>query len=354
MLKRKIRVLIVDDSVLLRSVLGDLLSSDPDIEVVGQVADGKLALPRIRELKPDVITLDVEMPLMDGVTTLKVIMEEMPTPVVMVSSVTYAGGSKALEALSAGAFDFVCKPRGQSVSAVRSLKEEIISKVKAAFQAGVRKSPAPLLERSIQTPLSIPKREERWGIVAIGISTGGPPCVESILCNAQPGCPPIVVVQHMPKGYTKAMADRINNRSKIEVVEASNGLVLRPGLGVIAPGGSQMEVVGNPGSAVIRVTNAPPVSGHAPSVDVLFQSLTKTFAKHTMAILMTGMGRDGATGLKLLKDRGAFTVVQDEASSTVYGMPKIGFQEGAHVEEWSLNQIITRVGTLISSQARAA
>ncbi|TPW13176.1 MAG: two-component system chemotaxis family response regulator CheB [Halothiobacillaceae bacterium] len=323
----KIKVLLVDDSAVIRQVLTAILSSDPAIEVMAAVADPIFAMNRMETQWPDVIVLDVEMPRMDGITFLRKIMSEHPTPVVMCSTLTEKGAETTMQAMAAGAVEIITKPK---IGAKNHLTEEaavLIGSVKAAAKSRVR--------RLISTPLGKSSEEmvlakttlvaERGnvaltktshGIVAIGTSTGGTQALEEILTVLPRVSPGIVVVQHMPEKFTAAFAARLNGICEVEVVEAKNQDTVIPGRVLIAPGGKHMQL------------NRPLVNRHRPSVDVLFRSVAKVAGRNALGIIMTGMGDDGASGLKEMHDSGAFTIAQDEATCVVYGMPKEAVKKG--------------------------
>lgn len=351
----KIKVLVVDDALLMRKVVADILNADPKIEVIGEATNGKMALEKVRQLKPDVLTLDVEMPVMDGIDCLKQLMKENPTPVIMVSSVTYEGGVRTLRALDAGAFDFVQKPMAQSSNSLHQVAEAIVSKVKAAVNSKYirrfQKKEAPQKIEVADSKMSSfgmpPKlakvRSFHDYVIAVGISTGGPPCVSKIFEVLPQNAPPVLVVQHMPEGFTKAMADRINKVSQMEVREAANGDIIKPGLGLIAPGHSHITLHRQAGQVQIRLSKKGPVSGHQPSADVLFENVCETYGKKSIGLIMTGMGRDGVTHLKVLHQMGAHTIAQSEDSCVVFGMPKIAIAEDAVDEVLSLEGIMLRL-----------
>jgi len=359
---KKLRVLVVDDSTLMRAVISDVISADPSFEVVGTAADGKMAVERTKALQPDVITMDVEMPVMDGIEAVREIMSQRPTPVVMLSSITYEGSHKTMQALSAGAFDFVQKPKAQLSTAINDVSAELRAKLRSAVESGyvanrkVRaeesasaagKAPAQVVLSVAAPPARLLKlAKEKDFLIAIGISTGGPPCLSKIFEAMPENAPPVVVVQHMPEGFTKAMADRLNSHSKMEVKETADGDVIRTGHGYIAPGNKQIKVVREAGILKLKVNQDEPMSGHRPSADYLFRSIVETCGSNVLAVIMTGMGRDGVTHLKQLRDKGVFTIAQDESSSVVFGMPKIAIQEGAAEQVLSLDEIVTWLSKL--------
>jgi len=335
-----IKVLVVDDSAFMRKMVCEILSRDPDLCVVGQARDGVDALLKL-ELQPDVITLDVEMPVLDGFGTLAEIMRRRPTPVVMLSSLTQHGAESTLRCLELGAVDFVGKPSGSISLDIEKVAIDLIAKVKAAAKARLRSaaeiSPAsaPAPSRQSLTPsrqsrkgdLSPNKtRNSNAGVLVIGASTGGPRALQTLV----PALPanlrlPVVIVQHMPAGFTASLAQRLDAISPLEVREAAEGDLLKPGRILVAPGGRHLEFEKD-GTA--RLTDAPPVHGVRPSVDVTLASLTRLYGARITAVLLTGMGRDGARGLKAIHDLGGDTFAEDETTCTVYGMPKAASELG--------------------------
>lgn len=322
---KKIRVLIVDDTALMRKIISDILKRDPEIEVVGTAPDGYLAIRKIKRLKPDVVTMDVEMPRMDGLTALSKIMEENPLPVIMVSSHTYEGAKITLEALELGAFDFIPKPTGIKSEAFEIIADSLIKKVKAAAMAKIEKKQVG--EETKGTVSSENLSEEKFSvdIVGIGISTGGPPSLRTIFKKFPGDYPvPITVVQHMPPGFTRALAERLNKISKLNVKEAENGEKLEKYTVYIAPGDFHMEIKNNR----VVLNKKDRVWGQRPAADPLFFSIAKEYGKFSLGVVMTGMGRDGAQGLKMIKDKGGRTIAQDKESSVVFGMPRVAIEEG--------------------------
>jgi two-component system chemotaxis response regulator CheB len=354
----KVRVLIVDDSAIMRQLLVDILRSSPRIEVIGYARNGMEALEKTRDLRPDVITLDVEMPVMSGLEALPGLVGIYHVPVVMVSSLTQEGAETTLTALEMGAVDFVPKPAAQQLKSMRNLTDEIVGKILQAGKSQVHATPftklvthKPISERKApesepaQTPepASKPPRDasrlERApkNVVLIGISTGGPQALSETIPLIKPPVPPILIVQHMPSKFTGAFAERLNRKSSLEVREAVSGDRLRNDTVLIAPGGHHMRIVGNsPMSARIEVTDEPPISGHKPSVDCLFESGVPVFGDQIVGIIMTGMGRDGVRGLLAIRAAGGATFGQDESTSTVYGMNKAAWQEGAVESQFPL------------------
>jgi len=334
----RIKVLIVDDSAVMRQVLGSVLSQAHNIEVIGAVTDPLFAMQRMQTQWPDVIVLDVEMPRMDGITFLKKIMAERPTPVVICSTLTEKGAETTMQALAAGATSIVLKPKMGLKRFVEEAANDLINAVKAAAQANVRRLvpaasasavPPKLSADAILPASSQAMAETTERIVAIGTSTGGTQALEIVLKSLPRVCPGIVIVQHMPEKFTEAFANRLNGLCKLEVREARSGDRVIPGLALIAPGGRHMLLKRSGAQYHVDIVDGPLVSRHRPSVDVLFRSVAKSAGKNALGIIMTGMGDDGAHGLKEMHDMGARTLAQDEASCVVYGMPKEAVKLGA-------------------------
>jgi two-component system chemotaxis response regulator CheB len=349
--KHLIRVLVIDDSTLMREAISDLLTQSGKIDIVGKARNGKEGLEMARLLKPEIITCDVEMPVMDGISYLKELRRFSQVPVLMISSVTYEGGVKTMQALDAGAFDFVQKPNAQYSRSMNQVAGEIIDKVKLAYENRTRLirsnavseskivKPGTALSRSfIDKRKRITARHDY--VVGIGISTGGPPCITRFCKALKSDCPPVLIVQHMPAGFTKAMADRINKDCVVNVKEAEPGDVLQAGHVFIAPGHSHVLLHRETSRTVLKLSQDPLMSGHRPSADMLFQSMVEWNAAASIALLMTGMGRDGATWMKKIKEGGGLTVAQDESSCTVFGMPKAAISENAHDHIMTLDEII--------------
>jgi two-component system chemotaxis response regulator CheB len=334
---RKIRVLVVDDSALMRKMVPLILSSDPDIEVVGTAMDGIFALKKIKDLSPDVITLDVNMPRMDGIETLRHIMEDFGIPTLIVSSLTEKDAGLTLQALEAGAFDFVTKPQDAISIHIKDIGYEIIEKVKAAYDnpgaklkikkvkpSGEAKQPA-VIRREAQRVF---KGKPPGEVLAIGVSTGGPNAL-SYLLPQLPGDFPaaIVIVQHMPAGFTDMFAKRLNTICQIEVKEAMDGDLLSEGRALIAPGDRHLKIKRSPLGAVAVLSNAHPVSGHRPSADVLFHSAASEYGGRATGLIMTGMGSDGAEGIGEIMANGGLSIAQNEESCVVFGMPKAAIEK---------------------------
>jgi two-component system chemotaxis response regulator CheB len=333
-----VRVLVVDDSAVMRQLLSTLLSADPEIEVVGTAPDPHVARERIKALNPDVITLDIEMPHMDGVTFLRKIMTLRPTPVVMISTLTQAGAEITLEALEIGAVDFVAKPIQDLANAMAGLATELQTKVKCAARAriGVRRAPATSLVPRVHQP-----RSHRPGgkIVVIGASTGGVEALKVVLMGLPPDCPPTLITQHMPPRFTAAFAERLNRECPMTVSQAMHDEIIEPGHVYIAPGAHHLEFHRSGGRDTCRLSDAPPVSGHRPSVDVLFRSAARAAGRSMVGVILTGMGKDGAEGLFELRQAGATTLGQNEESSLIYGMPRVAFERGGVMRQHALANI---------------
>ena len=325
-MKKSIKVLVIDDSALVRQTLCEIINSDRELCVIGTAGDPYFAASKIREEIPDVITLDVEMPRMDGLTFLKSLMAQYPIPVVIISSLTQSGSYLALRALEFGAVEIVAK------SEIRNTKEHleessmrITDAIKAAYMV-------PMKRKSINKPVSEFQRIEKKTkstiykttnkVIAIGASTGGTEALRFVLKNIRPDLPGILITQHMPAGFTKSFADHLNNECEVTVKEASDGQRVMRGHAYIAPGGRHMELYRSGVQYFIKVRDGQLVNRHKPSVDVLFDSVARHAGQNAMGIIMTGMGHDGASGLLAMKNAGAHTIAQDEASSIVYGMPR--------------------------------
>ncbi|MGD0282558.1 MAG: chemotaxis response regulator protein-glutamate methylesterase [Dissulfurispiraceae bacterium] len=341
---RKTRVLIVDDSAVIRHLLTEILNEAGDIEVVGTAQDPIFAMEKIANLRPDVITLDVEMPRMDGLTFIKELMGTNPIPVVMVSALTGKGCETTLKALELGAVDYVTKPAIDVSSGIAELSDEINRKVRIAAKAHVR------VNRMISNSPSIPyisrqsvfdagKMSTTDKIIAIGASTGGTQAVTEMITMMPESTPGIVIVQHMPPVFTRSFAERLNSLSKLDVKEAAGGDRVLRGTVLIAPGNRHMEIRRNGAMYYVEVTDGPMVNFVRPSVDVLFRSVAKFAGKNAIGVILTGMGEDGARGMLEMKSAGAFTAAQDEKSSIVFGMPKKAIEMGAADRVVSLNEM---------------
>jgi two-component system, chemotaxis family, protein-glutamate methylesterase/glutaminase len=332
-IKRKIRVLVVDDSLVFRETIVSGLSKDAGIEVVGTAANAYMARDKILELKPDVMTLDVEMPKMNGVEFVKKLMPQYPMPVVMVSSAT----ETVFDALKAGAVDFVVKPDAAG-SGIDAFINELVIKVKIASTAKVGKlkhSYEPETKNSVGGLVDV--KDDL--IIAIGASTGGTEATLEVIKDLPRDVPGIVIVQHMPPVFTRMYAERLNNICKVEVKEAQTGDVVRPGLALVAPGGFQLQVLSDHGGYFVKCFEGEKVNGHSPSVDVMFESVAKAAKNKAIGVILTGMGSDGAKGLLEMRNNGAFTVGQDEKSAVVYGMPMVAYNIGAVEKQCTLSAI---------------
>jgi len=343
--KKRIKVLIVDDSALVRRMLTEMLSSDPSITVLGAAHDAYDAREKIKALNPDVLTLDVEMPRMDGVTFLRNLMRLRPMPVIMVSSLTDKGAEVTLDALSIGAVDYLPKPKIDLAATLADYKEELIAKVKAAASARLRttttasaSADAILAKRDPQRQLRTTER-----IIAIGASTGGTEAIKEVLIRLPPDTPGIVITQHIPKLFSGAFARRMDACCQVSVCEAEDGQQILRGHAYVAPGDMHLLLVRDGARYVCRLDDGPPVNRHKPSVDVLFRSVAQQAGRNAIGVILTGMGKDGALGLKEMHDAGGRTVAQDEATSIVWGMPGEAVAVGGAADVLPLGDIWSRV-----------
>jgi len=357
---KKIRVLIVDDSALMRQLLTDILNADPDIEVVGAAMDAYVAREKIKALNPDVITLDVEMPRMDGVAFLRNLMRLRPMPVVMCSSLTEAGADVTLDALSLGAIDFVTKPKFDVAHRMDEYAEDLIGKVKVAATAHVRpiveSQPLPasgklLVDKNEPRELSRKPLKTTEQIIAIGASTGGTEAIKDVLVGMPPDCPGIVIAQHIPKAFSGPFAARMNQQTPLRVFEAADDQQILPGHAYIAPGDMHLVVTRNGAQYRCRLDNSGPVNRHKPSVDVLFRSVAECCGVNAIAVMLTGMGKDGAQGMKEMRDAGAATIAQDENTSVVWGMPGAAYHIGAVEALHPLQQISAELMKLVRARS---
>jgi two-component system chemotaxis response regulator CheB len=354
-MKSQIKVLVVDDSALMRKLIPQVLERDKSIHVVGTAMDGEFAIKKIAELKPDVVTLDLEMPRMDGMETLRQIMKRFQVPVIVVSAHSTEGASATFKALGLGAFDFVAKPRDVLVAQMDDIALDLIGKIKAA----VNRSGGP---RPLETPTVFGKvkkaairRPLANRVVAIGISTGGPNSLQLVLSRLPADFPgAIAIVQHMPEGFTELFARRLDECCAIDVKEAASGDLLLAGRALICPGNRHMRVHKLPAGNVISLTDEPRVNGHRPSADILFQSVAQEFGYDALGIIMTGMGEDGAAGLATMKAAGAFTIAQDEQSSVVFGMPRAAIERGAASRVVSLDAMAGAIQNTAADWPRPA
>lgn len=356
----RIKVMIVDDSAVMRQVLSAALASDPEINIIGTASDPLFALDKMSKMWPDVIVLDVEMPRMDGITFLKKLMAEHPTPVVICSTLTERGAATTMQALAAGAAGIVAKPKVGLKNFLQDSSDNLIGTIKAAARANVKRlvprqstsaepyamlAPisAKLTADAILPVANHAMVETTDRVIAIGTSTGGTQALERVLIALPRVCPGIVIVQHMPEKFTAAFADRLNSLCQIEVREAKSGDRVMPGRALIAQGGRHMLMKRSGAQYHVDVVDGPPVSRHRPSVDVLFRSVAKCAGKNALGIIMTGMGDDGAKGLKEMRDMSAKTLAQDEESCVVYGMPKEAVKLGGVDKIVSLDDIAQEI-----------
>ncbi|KWT92139.1 MULTISPECIES: chemotaxis response regulator protein-glutamate methylesterase [unclassified Variovorax] len=343
---KKIKVLCVDDSALIRSVMTELINSQSDMTVVGTAADPLVARDLIKQTNPDVLTLDVEMPRMDGLEFLEKLMRLRPMPVVMVSSLTERGSEIALRALELGAIDFVTKPRLGVRDGLIQYTEHIAGKIRAAAQARLlpsRQAAARPAAESAQEPLLQRPLLSTEKLIIIGASTGGTEAIREVLQPLPPDAPAVLIAQHMPPGFTRSFAQRLDGLCRIHVKEAEQGERVLPGYAYIAPGGWHLALGRSGANYVAQLDQEPPVNRHRPSIDVLFDSAARHAGKNAIGMILTGMGRDGAEGLLRMRQAGAHTLAQDEASCVVYGMPREAVLIGAADEVSPLNEMTRRV-----------
>jgi two-component system chemotaxis response regulator CheB len=343
----KIRVVVVDDSALVRGLLTQIINQQPDMECVGAAADPFVAREMIRELNPDVITLDVEMPRMDGIDFLGKLMRLRPMPVVMVSTLTERGADVTMRALELGAVDFVAKPKIGVADGLKLLAHDITDKVRIASKAHLRRvavpaSSAGAAQRPSAPPTSI-GRLSTEKIIFIGASTGGTEATKEVLVNLPPDCPAVVITQHMPPGFTKSYAARLDGLCKVRVAEARDGERILPGHAYIAPGGLHLSVERSGANYIARVRDGEPVNRHKPSVEVLFKSAARVVGPNALGLMLTGMGADGATAMREMRDAGSYNFVQDETSCVVFGMPREAIAAGAAHEVLPLTQIASKL-----------
>jgi len=349
-LEQPCRVLIVDDSAVVRQILSEILASDPGIEVVGTAADPLLAREKIKRLAPDVITLDVEMPRMDGLAFLENLMRLHPLPVVMISSLTERGADTTLQALALGAVDFVSKPKLDVTRGLQGYADEIIEKVKTAARSRVRalvRSPVvPKVTLASPGAASAPRPSQfrtTDRLIAIGASAGGTEALRVVLEGLPADAPAVVITQHLPATFSTAFAERLDRHSAMAVREAGDGEAVLPGHAYLPPGGKHLRVIRDGARWRCRIDDGPPVNRHKPAVDVLFQSVAQSAGANAIGVILTGMGDDGARGLLQLRQAGAPTLVQDEATSVVWGMPGAAFKLGAAEEQLPLEKIAERL-----------
>ena len=365
----KTRVVVVDDSALVRGLLAEIINRQPDMECVGAASDPLVAREMIRNLNPDVITLDVEMPRMDGIDFLSKLMRLRPMPVVMVSTLTERGAEVTLRALELGAIDFVAKPKIGVADGLRLLAEDITDKVRTAARAHVRRLPPAAAPGSVGTtnaagpgagsvrpaaPVANLGRLSTEKIIFIGASTGGTEATKEVLMNLPADAPAVVITQHMPPGFTKSYATRLDSLCRIRVKEAMDGDRILPGHAYIAPGGMHLSVERSGANYVARVRDGDPVNRHKPSVEVLFDSAAKVVGPNALGVMLTGMGADGARAMKTMRDAGSWNVCQDEASCVVFGMPREAIAAGAAHEVLPLQRIAPALIERLKSTVGAA
>ncbi len=351
---KRIRVLVVDDSALVRELLTAGLAKDPELEVVGSAANPYIARDKIVELRPDVLTLDVEMPRMDGVDFLRRLMPQYPIPVIMVSALTQKGAQITLEALEAGAIDFVTKPSTDVARGLNQMLADLRQKIKMAAKVDLsawknravrRESPGPV---KVRTALS----ESTDKVIAIGASTGGTEAIRRVISAFPANMPGIVIVQHMPPGFTKHFSDNLNEICEMDVQEAKTGDRVMPGRVLIAPGGKHMTVRRSGGIYLVDCQEGENVNGHCPSVDVLFHSVARYVAGNAVGVILTGMGGDGAEGLLAMRQAGARTIAQDEATCVVFGMPKVAIDRGGVEKIGPLDTIPQMIVSTLGGEKR--
>jgi two-component system chemotaxis response regulator CheB len=346
----KTRVVVVDDSALVRSLLAEIVNRQPDMQCIGSAADPFAAREMIRNLNPDVITLDVEMPRMDGIDFLSKLMRLRPMPVVMVSTLTERGAEVTMRALELGAIDFVAKPKIGVADGLKQLAEEITEKIRIAAKAHVKRAPAAPPSPAPGVPGGAPAakpavaasplgRLSTEKIIFIGASTGGTEATKEVLMNLPPDSPAVVITQHMPPGFTRSYAARLDTLCKIRVKEATDGERILPGHAYIAPGGLHLSVERSGANYVARVRDGEPVNRHKPSVEVLFESAARVVGQNAFGIMLTGMGADGARAMKTMRDAGSYNYAQNESTCVVFGMPREAIQHGAAHEVLPLQDI---------------
>ena len=324
------KILIVDDSAFMRKLLSDLFSAEPDFIVIDTARNGADAVEKVKTLKPDLITLDVEMPIMDGIKALEIIMKDIPTPVLMISSLTKDGAEATLLALELGAVDFVAKSAG-ILSTIDGIGGEILSKSRAAVQARVTKFVTkPIPVQSITNSFAkhhISVNNEQ--ILAIGTSTGGPRALQEVITRLPADLPcGVVIVQHMPPVFTKSLAERLDSLSALTVKEAEHNDVIRPGLVLIAPGDYHMTIEREGNKKVVKLNQTPPIGGHRPAVDPMMESVAAVYGSRVVGVILTGMGHDGAKGIQAIKGQQGYTIAEDQSTAVVFGMPKSAIELG--------------------------
>jgi len=355
MVRKSIGVLVVDDSAVIREIISDLVEATPDMRVVGRAPNGQRAVEMVETRSPDVVTLDIQMPMMDGLSALEAMLQKRPVPVIMVSSLTKAGADITLDALDRGAIDYIAKPTSPAETQ-KLFARELIEKIRAEagtnvarilqirreqkMRRGQRKKALAATSKVVSSacPQNLADK-----CIALGISTGGPPALASLLPSLRPPMPPIVIVQHMPSQFTKSLAWRLDSLSALSVREAEATSVLRPNHVLIAPGGRHLILREVRGEVRVSLNDKPPVSGHKPSVDVMMHSAAKIYGSRCLGVIMTGMGRDGSDGCRAIRAAGGYVLGQDEATSDVYGMNKVAFIEGNVDRQFNLNEAAGKI-----------
>lgn len=329
-----IKVLVVDDSALIRSLLSEIIRSEPEFLLVGAASDAYAARELVNQYRPDVITLDVEMPKVDGLTFLEKLMKARPTAVVMISSLTEQGADVTLRALELGAVDYLAKPKIDIARGIEEYRLEIIAKIKSAAQAKVSKAEPRQPKKTDSLRFKTTEK-----VIAIGASTGGTEAIKAVLTQLPVDSPGIVITQHMPPGFTTSFAKRLDSMCRINVIEAKGGERIVPGHAYLAPGDKHLTVIRSGADYKIALTDGPRVSGHKPSVDVMFQSVAEAVASNALAVILTGMGKDGALGIRCIAEQGGYTMAQDEASSLIFGMPQEAIKTGCVKQIVSLDEV---------------
>lgn len=354
-MSRRVRVLVVDDSALMRKLISQILERDSSVEVVGTAMDGEFALKKIEELRPDVVTLDLEMPRMDGMETLRQITRRFQVPVIIVSAHSKEGASATFKALGLGAFDFIPKPTDAMSARMEEVATDLIEKIKAAANADLPRLRCTLPAADFRPKKQKNEQRPATRVAAIGISTGGPNALQYLLSQLPADFPgALLIVQHMPEGFTDLFARRLNECCNIEVKEAQSGDLIVAGRALIAPGNKHMKVRRMPLGDMVLLSAEEKVSGHRPSVDVLFRSVAQEFGPEAIGVLMTGMGEDGADALGEIRSAGGFTIAQDESSSIVFGMPKAAIERGHAMRVLPLEAIANALLSQCSPKAAAS
>ena len=343
----KIRVLIIDDSALVRSLLTEMINREPDLEAIGAAPDPLVAREMIRALNPDVLTLDIEMPKMDGLDFLERLMRLRPTPVVMVSTLTERGADATLRALELGAVDFIAKPRLGIAAGLGALAHDICEKIRVAARVRMRRhtsAPGPVVVGAPEKPKQAAfSRVSTEKLIVIGASTGGTEAIREVLQQLPADSPAVLITQHMPAGFTRSFAARLNGLCRITVSEAVDGERILPGHAYIAPGDHHLRLAKSGANYLVAIDNGPPVNRHRPSVEVLFKSVAALAGPNALGVMLTGMGRDGARAMLEMKHAGRFNIAQDEATSIVFGMPREAIACGAVDEVLPLQKIAPRL-----------